>query len=475
MSSFRKKTPSRTVESPLNIKFLRQINQYEYAVELRIMRDGVNENKWDFQNISSYYKTFAGCPILIAYIGNSIGDGHNSDTKVDFKTGERYQSYTSATAERIVGYITSGKNDIRLEEHGGYLWLYAKGVIWTMYARELVDKIENMGAMNVSAEINSLSEYEKDGILYITEWHGLGVTILGDHVSPAIPGSNIRKMEAYQKQLSEMKRYVASLKAQKGDNSEPQKNTQTTGVKKSMFVNKTLEKMLSKKFPDFKVLAYSEDGNRVCLMSKDSCEMFGYAFEDSDKGEVIAERIKPVTLSSTVDFGGSTLTVSAGRIYDELTERNNNLNGELERANKKINSLEERIDTMNSVERSRRIKASKAAAIAQLSEINASRDEDEKIEEACINEVIEAAEKGGFVDCENENCEWTGDEKACSAVRDIAMKRQMEMDRERLIKRNNAVSKNYVFEKYQNSKSDSGDSLEALYNRLVNKNKGVNK
>ena len=472
MSAITKTKPKRSTEAtPAKIKLLKQLNKYEYAVQVRVMRNGVNRNKWDFQNLDRHYQSFAGAPILIAYVAGNVGDGHNSEMKTDFATGERYQSFTSATSERPVGYLSTDTKDLWLEEEGGYTWLVAKGIIWRYYAMELVKKIERIGTMDVSAEVNSLEEYDKDGILEITNWDGLGVTILGDHVDPAIPGSNIKKMATYREETEEIRRHVASL-AQKGNtNKEPQKIKK--GVKKLMAENKTLAKMLAKKFPDFRVLAYSEDGNNVCLMSKDDCEFFSYAFAETDKGEVIADRIKPATLSTTVDVGGETLYVAPVKIYDELSARNNALTAEVEKANQKISELDDKIRKMSEAERARRIKASKAAALAQLNDINASREECEQIEEACINGVIEAAERGDFVECENENCEWVGEEKVCSAVRDIAMQRQIEMDKERLAQRNNAKSKNYVFESIKNNKSAGEDSLEALYNRL-NKNKGVN-
>lgn len=470
MSAVKKKQ----IKTPSRIKILRQMSPYKFEVEVRVMRNGVNENKWDFRNIEDYYGTFVGTPILIAYVKGSIGDGHNSETKIDFKTGERYQSYTSATAERPVGYISPYESDLHLVEEGGYTWLSAKGIIWSYYARELVEKIEKIGKMDVSAEINSIEEHVNNGITEITRWAGIGVTILGEHVAPAIPGSNIKKMAAYREQLNEMKRYVASLEARMGEN-EPQKNTDMTGVKNNMSENKTLAKMLAKKFPDFRVLSFNETGDRVCLMAKDDCEIFSYAFDEADKGEVIAEKIKPVTLSVAVDFGGDTLTLSAEKIYDEIAGRNRTLASRLAEKEKEAAELNEKINKMIETERTRRINASKEAAKRQLAEINENRDEEDRIDESCINEVVEAADKGEFADCESADGRWNGEEKACSAVRDIAMKKQIELDKEKLERRNNSISKNYVFEKLNGRSQGRENSLEALYNRLEKSNKGVTK
>lgn len=456
------------------IKILREISPYKFEVEVKVMRNGVNENKWDFQNIADYYKTFAGAPILIAYVRGRVGDGHNSDTKTDLKTGRTYQSYTSDTAERAVGHLSVNELDMRLENDGAYTWLIAKGVIWRYYAKELVDKIERLGEMNVSAEINSLDEHVNNGITEITRWAGMGVTILGDGVAPAIPGSNIKELAAYRTQLNEIKQYVASLEARQGD-PEPQKNTKKTGVKTKMSENKALAKMLAAKFPNFKVLAFDETGDRVCLMSKDDCEIYAYAFDEADNGEVNAERIRPATLSATVDFSGEAIDVSAEKIYDELTERNKNLSARVESLEKDVAELTESIKTMNETEKARRINAAKAAAKRQLADINANRDDEDEIDEACINGVIESAENGEFNECVDENGQWTGEEKACSAVRDIAMQKQMELDKAKQEKRVNSISKNYVFEKLNGKNMNTENSLEALYDRLEKSNKGVNR
>ena len=49
-----------------SVKLLRQLNQYEFAVEIDIMREGLNNNKWDYRNLNEHYLSFLGQPILIA-------------------------------------------------------------------------------------------------------------------------------------------------------------------------------------------------------------------------------------------------------------------------------------------------------------------------------------------------------------------------------------------------------------------------
>ena len=122
------------------------------CVELTMMRDGLNENRWEYRNIKDHYRSFVGQPILIAYVMGKIGDGHNSSEKVDPRTREKYYSYTDGTAERIVGTLSDDINDFSLVERDGHTWVVAKGKLFAFYAKELVDKIVRTGRMSVSVE-----------------------------------------------------------------------------------------------------------------------------------------------------------------------------------------------------------------------------------------------------------------------------------------------------------------------------------
>lgn len=183
------------------LRVLQRVGEYEFAVELDIMRDGVNKNGWDYRNLEAHYKTFAGTPILIAYIGRQVGDGHNSEEVIDPATGQRYRSYMGATCERIVGMVSEDEGDITLLAQGGHTWIRAKGRIWTFYAPEVTEKIVRTGRMEVSAETNVLEEHKEGNIDVFTKWAGLGVTILGDAVAPAIPGASIRALAAMEQEF----------------------------------------------------------------------------------------------------------------------------------------------------------------------------------------------------------------------------------------------------------------------------------
>lgn len=59
------------------LRVMQQVSDYEFAVEIWVLRSGVNNNRWNYQNIEKHYLSFAGKPILCAYVGEKIGDGHN--------------------------------------------------------------------------------------------------------------------------------------------------------------------------------------------------------------------------------------------------------------------------------------------------------------------------------------------------------------------------------------------------------------
>lgn len=445
------------------LRVLQRVGEYEFAVELDIMRGGVNKNGWDYRNLEAHYKTFSGTPILIAYIGRQVGDGHNSEEVLDPETGQRYRSYMGATCERIVGMVSENEEDITLLTQGGHTWIRAKGRIWSFYAPEVVEKIVRTGRMEVSAETNVLEEHKEGTIDVFTKWTGLGVTILGDAVAPAIPGASIRALAAMEQEFKQMQLRVASL--QKGAGKPQKNNKENKGVRNVMFVNKTLAKELAAKFPDYHVLSFSEDGMHVCLLNKETGETFRYSFLESDKGVVVQERVKPVSLSATLEFEDSKLCVAFDQVLEAYTTRIATLTSELEAARNERDAQKEKAEAAEAREKSRRIKASRQAAEEQLRQINANRAAEDTVESCLIEPVLQMADNGAFVGNCDENGEWRGDEAARSMVRDIAMQRQMQLDEQRAESARNAMKKRYAFENNHSGAEDN--SLAGLYSRVV--------
>ena len=84
------------------LKLLAEEKKQMQKVELWLLNDITNRNNWRYERLEEHRHLFAGTPILVAYVGDKVGDGHNFELLRD-RNGEEYASFLSATAERIVG------------------------------------------------------------------------------------------------------------------------------------------------------------------------------------------------------------------------------------------------------------------------------------------------------------------------------------------------------------------------------------
>lgn len=456
------------------LRVLQKLNTHEFEFEADILRDGpVQGGAWDFRNLETYYKTFAGRPVLIAYVGEMVGDGHNSQERIDRETGERYTSYMAPTAERIVGIISEDEDDLSLIERDGHTWVRVKGRIWSYYAPELVEKLIRTGRMDVSVETNILEMREEDGVEVFERWEGMGLTVLGDHVDPAVPGANIRALAALQQDFETMKLRVAALreaedKPPAADQNEKAKNPKNAykGVKRRM--NKTLEKELAAKFPEHIVLGASDDGLNVALLSKNSTETFCYSFAPEDKGAVLPERMKAVNLSAAMPVGDEvTVDIDFQRLMEQTCAESERLAKENQELKERCEKMEAEAKASLARETARRIKVSVAAAVAKLAEINANRAEADRFDAAIIDEIKKCAENGDYVNCEAEDGEWCGEAKVKDAVSCACMNKQEEMDKAKAETARNASCRKYAFEPDFTGANEEG-GLAGLYASMVN-------
>ena len=167
-------------------------------VEVMLLNDEINRNNWRYLNLEEHRKLFADTPLLVAYKGKKVGDGHNFD-EVRNPDGTVTASFMSATAERIVGWFKS-ESDIRMETIGNKTWIVGIGYIWKWYAQELVAKLRGQGRANdgMAVSIETLiDEMHIDGKTEVyTKYQVLGTTILGDDVAPAVKDAAIRALSA---------------------------------------------------------------------------------------------------------------------------------------------------------------------------------------------------------------------------------------------------------------------------------------
>ena len=438
-----------------SVRFLRRLNKYEFAVEIRVMREGLNNNKWDYRNIKEHYLTFLGQPILIAYVGKKIGDGHNM-RPVRLPDGSVEYTFMDGSAERIIGTLSENEDDFRLEEMNGNLWIVAKGRIFAFYAREAVEKIIDTGSMDVSAETEIYEgETAENGVEIFTNWAGLGVTILGDDVPPAIPGARIKAMNV-SADVRDMNLRVASL-LREGAESPTDKNKKK-GVKHDM--NKREYARLQKQFDGYTVLGATDDGLNVCLLSNKDGAAVGYRFADeADKNGIVPERICNMSVNCQFAFDEeNSVEIELGQITDVLVARLMTANSSIEEKDQKISDLESKIKDIEAKELSRRVNDAKKAVLNRLDALNRDRDARCAYDKKLADEVCARCEKGCFNEC-MEDGGWCGDKMAVMELEAACAREQEKFDKEAAEKAKRAVSWNAINLNGEHSESDADDLI----------------
>ena len=228
-----------------------------------------------------------------------------------------------------------------------------------------------------------------------------------------------------------------------------------------------IRKELEAKFPDYFVGGVSEDGKTVALLSKSGVDAYSYTFEDSDKGNVIAERLLSAELNCGIRCGEREVSVDITRVsgfYDTEMAR---LAKECEELTARCETLEAAQKAAEARECARRIKAAKEAAERQLAEINANRAECERFDAELIKGICEKCEAGEYSVCEDEEGNWTGEDAVCSAVCEVCMKKQMEMDKCRASERRlaaDASRKVYPWEAgFSGDTISTGNTIDDIY------------
>lgn len=438
------------------LRVLERVGDLFYQVEIEVMRDGVNRNNWDYRNVDEYADTFKGCPILTAYVGGKIGDGHNMDQRMG-PDGEMYFSTMSPYAERIVGVIGENEEDIRVEERDGQKWIIARGRLWRFYHRELVDKIASQGRMNVSAE-TEVFDGEKDGDIEVyTKWRGLGVTILGDDVPPAIPGANVKALSELREVVKEMILRAASLEAQGMRNESDEESGKKPEIGERGVIKRMNRKQLdelAKRFGEgCRVLAADE--KHVCMLRNG--EPCAYVFENADE-TIVPEHFQTLSVNAAFRFDDeTTIEVDIAEMTSGMAanaaETERLYNAEKERADK----AEAEVKRLREVEHQRRLSDVKNALRARLNEIQ-NEMEVEGCEELCDN--LEKCAEDYCGDCGN--AEWTGAQDAVNALNAACMSKVLEKAR----KKKESEKKTLAWD-IKSPNSGSGAGLDGSIERIL--------
>lgn len=425
------------------LRVMQKLNDYEFGVELWALRNGVNNNKWDFRNLEQHYKTFLGRPILCAYVGSKIGDGHNM-REVHKPTGETYYTFTDGTAERIVGTISEDPSDIRLERVEGYTWIVAKGRLFTFYAPELVEKIVRTGRMEVSAE-TEVHDVERDGDVEIySNWTGLGVTILGDDVKPAVPGANIAVMAEMREEFEGLKLRAAALR-----NNETNKGAEN-------YMNKRAIAKLAPKFEGYRIVALSEDGLTVGMVDAAGAP-YTYRFA-TDSGEVVTAKPAAAKWKLSLCTGEADFPVEMDDMIDYVVAQKQlscksaeELQSQLDAANAKIRAMEE-------AEHARRIAAVKESLTKVLSDMEQM---DREVCAAVKGDVQAMQENAAHYASMERDGKFTG----CEAARAEALAKFTEKRLEAVEAEKKRKASAFAWNNAGGS-TGSGDSIEELLNAI---------
>lgn len=408
------------------LKVMGAVNAKLYRVELWALNDKPNRNNWQYINLEAHLPEFRDIPILTAYVrgGAQIGDGHNYEMKKDRETGEEYASFTGPNAERIVGWVPKDAS-IRIEKDAAETsWIVVTGYLWTWYARELVEKIARQGdGLDISIETLVTKEHTEGDTEVEEEYIVLGITVLGEGVRPAVAGANIQSLAAIRSSM-EKECYKAASYINERDE-EPGK--QTKGVKTNMQVSKSQLEALNQKFEGYTCIGAS-DNMRVLALLDGGNNPFIYTAEESDKGNIIAERIHQAAATVTYKNDSAEVSVPLDCVIAPLLEKANGGAETIADRDNTIKTLTEQIAAMKKRENARRLQAAKDAVDAELRYRNENRPEDMRFSKDMCKDLMERIDKGEFTEMESDKGEWTGEDAVKLAVRGLCMDEQTRMD-----------------------------------------------
>ena len=390
------------------LRMLAETQDWYQKVELWLLNDITTRNNWRYEYLDEHKKLFAGTPLLVAYIGNKVGDGHNFD-EIRNADGSITASFMSATAERVVGYFRD-ESDIRIENKNGQKWIVGTGYIWKWYAQELVAKIKKQGLEGMPISIETLiDEMYMDGSTEVyTKWQVLGTTILGLNVTPAVADANIRALSALgSKEVREMTLRVASAQQEqaKQENKNPQNKKNQKGVTNTMKV-----KDLESKFPNFTVLAVN--GKNVALLSDKGTPFISTAEKN---GEDIAVGLTTeIAANAYFGKGDDSVEVSVDVITEKLNAEIATLKADLEKSNNEKSTAMNALEAMQKAEKARRMSAVREAIKKHLAEIKNGTDADIAYNEC--DDLMTDEKLAEYAECEDKDGAFCGEERACKDV-----------------------------------------------------------
>lgn len=413
------------------LRLLAETKDWYQKVELWLLNDITNRNNWRYERLDEHKHLFAGTPILVAYVGDELGDGHNFE-EVHNADGSVTASFMSATAERIVGYFKD-ESDIRIEIRNGQKWIVGNGYIWKWYAQELVAKLKKQGLEGMPISIETLvDEMYMDGSTEVfTKWQVLGCTILGLNVAPAVADANIRALSAIgSKEVRELTLRVASAQQEQAKTeNNPQNKKNQKGVTKPMKV-----KELESKFPNFTVLAVN--GKNVALLSDKGVPHISTAEKNGE--EIAVGLVTEIAVNASFGEGEEAVSVPVDVITEKLNAENATLKAALQKANDEKTTAMNALEAMQKAEKARRINAVKEAIRKCFDEIKENGDVD-LVGNEC-DDLITDEKLIEFAQSEDKEGVFNGVETAVKEVKSRCMDKYIQQNNEKKkLQKNNRV------------------------------------
>lgn len=398
-------------------------------VEVMLLNSDVNRNNWQYLNLAEHRHLFADTPLLVAYKGKQVGDGHNFD-EVRNPDGTVTASFMSATAERVVGWFRS-ESDIRLETIDNKEWIVGIGYIWKWYAQELVAKLRGQGRENggMAVSIETLiDEMHMDGDTEVyTKYQILGTTILGDDVAPAVVDAGIRALSAIgtaeirkmtlrvasAEVLQQLQKFNPQSLADSGNKrGEDDKSGSIDKTKGKLLMNSKRLKELSALFPDFRFITADENSVTLCSVEGD----FYRVPYDVDNGTIIPGAKTSVNAVVVIGEGDNAVSVPLNDVRGEDVQTINDLTEKLNAAEKGRDSALKTLEDMRKAETERRKEACRNAIENCFNEFKESCDAD--FDEKLCEEFLTDEKLCEYAEMEKDG-KFCGD---AAAVRDVSAK-----------------------------------------------------
>ena len=405
------------------IKLLQRKGELTFPTEIWLLSEIVNRNQWLYENIEKNLPKFLRRPILTAYrnggkTNEDIGDGHNFQYEED-EDGNPAPSFTGATDERIVGYLSDDLKDFRIAKERGVVWAVGIGNIEAWYAKELVAKLEEYAEQGreipISIETLVSKSRMENGVEIEEEYDILGVTILGDHVTPAVAGARIAALNSMEARFRELKMRAASYAEHKNSKE---------GVSKLSVYTKQQREALEAKCNGWRVLAAVEDENGIhAALCNDKYELARCDLTGPDD-PVTDSKIK--SCAAVMDFGiGENVDISD--VLTTAAAKEAKLNETITAKDGTIAERDSQIKAMQDAENLRRVNAAKETAKQTLAAFNANRKE--KIAENAIKEICDKIDGGCYTAMTDEKGQWCGDKAVEQAVYAVCGMAVMESDK----------------------------------------------